>query len=228
MPDGASLSHTHMVAASTIYGCSLHHIWLQAVLDLIKTQERLARSGNYLEAQKIERKVHENLRKDASSMQATPRRRTRARTRARTRTRARHAHVHVHATHTHTHTHTHTQCTRRHTQRTRNAHATHTQRTRNAHATHTHMPSVQATADADAAKKVDVFRRQQRLEIEGLVARIERGRAEHKGHWAQGAARLMQSHKNMVTDLNLRQNLEANKVSPSVSSSKQVRSKCEW
>ena len=86
-----------------------------------------------------------------------------------------------------------------------------------------HMPSVQATADADAAKKVDAFRRQQRLEIEGLVARIERGRAEHKGHWAQGAARLMQSHKNMVTDLNLRQNLEANKVSPSVSS-KRVRS----
>lgn len=117
----------------------------KAVLDLIKTQERLARSGNYLEAQKIERKVHENLRKDASSMQAT--------------------------------------------------------------------------ADADAAKKVDVFRRQQRLEIEGLVARIERGRAEHKGHWAQGAARLMQSHKNMVTDLNLRQNLEANKVTVAIKSS---------
>jgi len=117
----------------------------KAVLDLIKTQERLARSGNYLEAQKIEKKVHENLRKDASSMQAT--------------------------------------------------------------------------ADEGAAKKVDVFKRQQRLEIEGLVARIERGRAEHKGHWAQGAARLMQSHKNMVTDLNLRQNLEANKVAVAIKSS---------
>ena len=81
-----------------------------------------------------------------------------------------------------------------------------------------HTPSVQATADEGAAKKVDVFKRQQRLEIEGLVARIERGRAEHKGHWAQGAARLMQSHKNMVTDLSLRQNLEANKVRASVGS----------
>ena len=69
----------------------------------------------------------------------------------------------------------------------------------------------------DPPKKVDIFKRQQRTEIEGLVARIERGRAEHKGHWAQGAARLMQSHKNMVTDLHLRQNLEANKVSTSVS-----------
>ena len=75
------------------------------MLDLIKTQERLARSGNYLEAQKIERKVHESLRKEASSMQAA--------------------------------------------------------------------------AEEDAAKKVELFKRQQRLEIEGLVARIERGRAEH-------------------------------------------------
>ena len=117
----------------------------KAVLDLIKTQERLARSGNYLEAQKIERKVHESLRKEASSMQAA--------------------------------------------------------------------------AEEDAAKKVELFKRQQRLEIEGLVARIERGRAEHKGHWAQGAARLMQSHKNMVTDLNLRQNLEANKVTVAIKAS---------
>jgi len=110
----------------------------KAVLDLIKAQERFARSGNYPEAQKCQRKVHELLRKDASSMQAM--------------------------------------------------------------------------ADDGAAKKVDVFKRQQRLEIEGLVARIERGRAEHKGHWAQGAARLMQSHKNMMTDLSLRQSLETNKV----------------
>ena len=117
----------------------------KAVLDLIKTQERLARSGNYLEAQKIERKVHESLRKEASSMQAA--------------------------------------------------------------------------AEEDAAKKVELFKRQQRLEIEGLVARIERGRAEHKGHWAQGAARLMQSHKNMVTDLHLRQNLEANKVTVAIKAS---------
>ena len=71
------------------------------MLDLIKTQERLARSGNYLEAQKIEKKVHENLRKDASSMQATQRTRTHT-----PHAHARHAHVmrttrarHAHATH---------------------------------------------------------------------------------------------------------------------------------
>ena len=100
-----------MVAASTTRGCSLHHIWLQAVLDLIKTQERLARSGNYLEAQKIEKKVHENLRKDASSMQATPRTRT---PRTHTRTHRRHAHD-------------------THTPRTRHAHVTHAG---HAHVTH--------------------------------------------------------------------------------------------
>ena len=38
---------------------------------------------------------------------------------------------------------------------------------------------MQAAAEEDAAKKVELFKRQQRLEIEGLVARIERGRAEH-------------------------------------------------
>ena len=82
------------------------------MLDLIKTQERLARSGNYLEAQKIEKKVHENLRKDASSMQATPC----------TRTHTPHAHArHAHVTRT---------------SRARHAHVTRTTRARHAHATH--------------------------------------------------------------------------------------------
>lgn len=114
----------------------------KAVLDLIKTQEKLARSGNYPEAQKCQRKVHELLRKDGASMQAM--------------------------------------------------------------------------ADEGAQKRIEVFKRQQRLELEGLIARVERGRSEHKGHWAQGAARLMQSHKNMVTDLSLRQSLEANRVSVAI------------
>ena len=75
---------------------------------------------------------------------------------------------------------------------------------------------MEAMADDGAAKRIEVFKRQQRLEMEGLKTRIERGRAEHKGHWAQGAARLMQSHKNMVTDLSLRQSLEANKVAVAI------------
>ena len=75
----------------------------KAVLDLIKAQEKLARSGNYPEAQKCQKKVHELLRKDAASMQAM--------------------------------------------------------------------------ADEGAQKRVEVYKRQQRLEMEGLLARIERGRA---------------------------------------------------
>lgn len=72
--------------------------------------------------------------------------------------------------------------------------------------------SMEATVDEGAQKRIEGFKRQQQREMEGLRTRIERGRAEHKNHWAQGAARLMQSHKNMATDLRLRQSLEANKV----------------
>ena len=48
--------------------------------------------------------------------------------------------------------------------------------------------------------------------MEALAARIERGRCEHRSHWANGAQRLMQSHKNMLVDLSLRQSLENNRA----------------
>jgi hypothetical protein len=66
---------------------------------------------------------------------------------------------------------------------------------------------VQDLAEAQLRKKVQIFKASQRLEMEALVARIERGRAEHRGHWAIGAKRLMQAHKNMLSDLETRQNL---------------------
>ena len=40
-------------------------------------------------------------------------------------------------------------------------------------------------ADAELQKKVEAFKWQQKLELEGLKLRIERGRSEHKGHWTQ-------------------------------------------
>ena len=78
---------------------------------------------------------------------------------------------------------------------------------------------LQAKADAALEKKLEVFAMKQAVEMEGLLARISRGRAEHKAHWETGATRLVQSHKNMVTDLNLRQNLEANKVTVAIKAS---------
>lgn len=55
-------------------------------------------------------------------------------------------------------------------------------------------------------------RRQQHQQLEALQRRIERGRAEHKEHWLVGAQRLMQSHRNMISDLKARQALEASRA----------------
>ena len=71
---------------------------------------------------------------------------------------------------------------------------------------------LQAKADAALEKKLEVFAMKQAVEMEGLLARISRGRAEHKAHWETGATRLVQSHKNMVTDLGLRQGLESTRA----------------
>ena len=52
------------------------------------------------------------------------------------------------------------------------------------------------------------MRQQQELQLEALRRRIQRGREEHKEHWLQGAQRLMQSHRNMLSDLKSKQAIE--------------------
>lgn len=52
------------------------------------------------------------------------------------------------------------------------------------------------------------MRVQQQTQLEGLRRRIQRGREEHKEHWLMGAQRLMQSHRNMLSDLKSKQALE--------------------
>ena len=58
-----------------------------------------------------------------------------------------------------------------------------------------------------AAKELRLRQRQQ-LQLEALRRRIQRGREEHKEHWLMGAQRLMQSHRNMLSDLKSKQALE--------------------
>jgi len=73
-----------------------------------------------------------------------------------------------------------------------------------------------AGAEEAMRRKVETLRSSQKLEMDALVARIDRGRCEHRGHWTQGAQRLMQSHKNMLTDLGTRQTLEVNRAATSL------------
>jgi len=58
------------------------------------------------------------------------------------------------------------------------------------------------------ASKELALRTQQSTQIEALRRRIQRGREEHKEHWLMGAQRLMQSHRNMLSDLKSKQALE--------------------
>lgn len=61
-----------------------------------------------------------------------------------------------------------------------------------------------------------MWQRQQQTQLEALSKRIQRGREEHKEHWLQGAQRLMQSHKNMISDLKTKQVIENLRASTSV------------
>ena len=58
------------------------------------------------------------------------------------------------------------------------------------------------------AQKELQLRQQQQSQLEALRRRIQRGREEHKEHWLMGAQRLMQSHRNMLSDLKSKQALE--------------------
>ena len=58
------------------------------------------------------------------------------------------------------------------------------------------------------ASKELALRQQQSTQLEALRRRIQRGREEHKEHWLMGAQRLMQSHRNMLSDLKSKQSLE--------------------
>jgi len=58
------------------------------------------------------------------------------------------------------------------------------------------------------AKKELKLRTEQTTQLEALRRRIQRGREEHKEHWLMGAQRLMQSHRNMLSDLKSKQAIE--------------------
>ena len=58
------------------------------------------------------------------------------------------------------------------------------------------------------AQKELTLRQQQASQLEALRRRIQRGREEHKEHWLMGAQRLMQSHRNMLSDLKTKQAIE--------------------
>ncbi len=60
------------------------------------------------------------------------------------------------------------------------------------------------------------LRQQQQAQLEALRRRIQRGREEHKEHWLMGAQRLMQSHRNMLSDLKSKQALENMRADVSV------------
>ena len=71
----------------------------------------------------------------------------------------------------------------------------------------------------------------ERLTGELAQALVQRGREEHKEHWLIGAQRLMQSHRNMLSDLRSKQALEsmradvAVKLDMTASRAEQVRQK---
>jgi len=67
-------------------------------------------------------------------------------------------------------------------------------------------------AEVEVARKVEALRAQQRLELEGLMLRIERNRAEHRHHWQQNASRMVLAQKNMASELEQRQNREAHRA----------------
>ena len=66
------------------------------------------------------------------------------------------------------------------------------------------------------AQKELQLRQQQQTQLEALKRRIQRGREEHKEHWLMGAQRLMQSHRNMLSDLKSKQALENMRADVSV------------
>ena len=66
------------------------------------------------------------------------------------------------------------------------------------------------------AQKELALRQQQQKLLEARRRRIQRGREEHKEHWLMGAQRLMQSHRNMLSDLKSKQALENMKAEVNV------------
>eukprot|EP00966_Prymnesium_polylepis_P091935 2128262-Prymnesium_polylepis.1 len=67
-------------------------------------------------------------------------------------------------------------------------------------------------AEVEVGRKVDALRGQQRLEMEGLMLRVERNRAEHRWHWQQNASRMVLAQKNMASELEQRQSREAHRA----------------
>ena len=60
------------------------------------------------------------------------------------------------------------------------------------------------------------MRQQHQVQLDALRRRIQRGREEHKEHWLMGAQRLMQSHRNMVSDLKSKQAIETKRADVAV------------
>ncbi len=70
--------------------------------------------------------------------------------------------------------------------------------------------------EVQLATKELAIRQQQRVRLDSFQRRIDRGREEHKEQWIQGAQRLLQTHRNMLTDLKRKQALETSRIETAV------------
>ena len=69
-----------------------------------------------------------------------------------------------------------------------------------------------AQAEAYVKKKMEAFNAAQKVEMDALLARVDRSRRELRARWTRGADRLMQSHKNMLNGISSRHTLETNQA----------------
>jgi len=73
-------------------------------------------------------------------------------------------------------------------------------------------------AEEELTKKLDVLRWQQKLEVRGLMTKIERIRSEHRGQWEDGLAKLVLAQKTMLSELSCRQHRETRQTASAVRS----------
>ena len=59
-------------------------------------------------------------------------------------------------------------------------------------------------AEEELQKKLEVHKWQQRLELKGLMAKVERVRREHRAQWEDGLAKLVLAQKNAVAEVQAR------------------------
>ena len=69
-----------------------------------------------------------------------------------------------------------------------------------------------AKAEGELAKKVEVQRWHQRLELKALMTKCERIRSEHRSQWEDGLARLVLTQKNMIAECDARHARESKRA----------------